>query len=107
MKSIISIFMVLYLLSCVLAFFAYLLYRKRLRTLYPELAATLYPDMIPRNPLADFKFSRKSMRFMMRREYRSLDNRGFVKLCDCCRVLTFWCYFIFAAMVIVGFAFKR
>jgi hypothetical protein len=103
MKDAISILMPIYLASMVLCFFVYLLYRRRLRELYPDLAATLYPDMVPRNPFASFVSGRKSWRFVMRREYRSLDNRGFVRLCDFCRVLIFWCYFAFAVLVIVGF----
>ncbi len=107
MKDAISILMPIYLASMALSFFVYLLYRRRLRALYPDLAATLYPDMIHRNPFTNFISSRKSMRFVMRREYRSLDNRGFVRLCDCCRLLIFWCYFAFAVLVIVGFTFRQ
>jgi hypothetical protein len=103
MKDAISILMPIYLASAAVAFLVHLLYRKRLRELYPDLAATLYPDMVPRNPFASLVSGRKSWRFVMRREYRSLDNRGFVRLCDCYRVLVFWFYFMFAVLVIVGF----
>jgi hypothetical protein len=103
MKDAITILMPIYLASMALCFFVYLRYRRQLRALYPDLAATLYPNMVPRNPITNLISGGKSWRFVMRREYRSLDNRGFVRLCDCCRVLIFWCYFAFAVLVIVGF----
>ena len=94
MKDAVSILMPVYLVSWAVGFSVHLLYRKRLKELYPDLAATLYPDMVPRNPFARLKSGRKSIWFVMRREYRSLDNRRFVRLCDCYRILIFWFYFL-------------
>ena len=99
--------MPIYLATFALVVIVQLLYRKRLRALYPDLAATLYPDMVPRNPFMKFKSGGKSRWFILRGEYRSLDNRGFVRLCDCYRILILWFYFIFAVMVIVMFTFKQ
>ncbi|HEY1661375.1 MAG TPA: hypothetical protein VGI03_03060 [Verrucomicrobiae bacterium] len=104
MKEAISILMPIYLASAAIAYVAYLLYRRRLKGLYPDLAARLYPDLVPRSPFTRLVSGHKTWQFVLRREYRSLDNRGFVRLCDCYRMLTFLLWFIFAILVIVGFA---
>jgi hypothetical protein len=105
MQNPINILMPIYFVSLAIAFVVYLLYKKRLRELYPDLAATLYPDMIPRNPFENFKSGGNSRWFILRREYRSLDNRGFVRLCDCYRILLLWSYFMFFVVILV-FAFS-
>jgi len=100
------ILFLIYLVIALIALLINFLYKKRLKTLYPELAATLYPDMVHGNPFKRFK-SGKSFGFLMRCEYRSLNNVNFVRLCDCYRVILILGYLTFAAAAITGVVFNR
>lgn len=60
-----------------------LVYRHRLRRQYPELGARLLPGMMERTVRHDMA----ALRFVMRGEYRRLDDPGFVRLSEAYRAL--------------------
>ena len=58
-------------------------YRRRLRNFYPEIAARIAPGVLRKSIASDLA----GIRFLLLREYRSLDRRGFVRFCDFCRMI--------------------
>jgi hypothetical protein len=52
--------------------------RRQLRVLYPDIASRIAPGLLHKSIATDLAW----LRFIIRREYRSLDRKGFVRLCD-------------------------
>jgi len=107
MQNPLIILRLIYFATACIVFFVHLFYQRRLKELYPDLSAALYPDMVPRNPVTNLFSRRKWWGFIMRREYRSLDNPRFVKLCDCFRILVLSFYLFSAVMIILVFTSNR
>src|SRR5258708_23680765 len=52
--------------------------RRQLRAFYPDIASLIAPGLLRNNIGTSLGW----LRFIIRREYRSLDRRGFVRLCN-------------------------
>ena len=52
--------------------------RRQLRAFYPDIASRVAPGLLRNNIGTSLAW----MRFIIRREYRSLDRQGFVRLCN-------------------------
>jgi len=52
--------------------------RRRLRAFYPDIASRIAPGLLRNNIGSSLAW----MQFIVRRDYRSLDRRGFVRLCN-------------------------
>jgi hypothetical protein len=52
--------------------------RRQLRAYYPDIASRIAPGLLRNNIGSSLAW----IRFIIRREYRSLDRRGFVRLCN-------------------------
>ena len=83
------------LIACDVAF--HVSYARRLKKLYPDLAAKFHP----RSFRADgFAAAFSSDLFIMRGQYRTLDNAAFVKFCDRYRLVKHVVLIIVLATVI-------
>jgi hypothetical protein len=71
--------------------------RRQLRILYPDIASRIAPGLLHKSIGTDMAW----LRFIIRREYRSLDRKGFVRLCDLYLVTLATFAIVFAAMVAV------
>jgi hypothetical protein len=60
-----------------------LVYHRRLRSFYPEVAARIAPGLLRKSIASDLA----GIRFLLLREYRSFDRRAFVRFCDFHRVI--------------------
>jgi len=80
-------------------------YRHRLRTFYPQIAARIAPGLLQKSVASDLA----GLRFLLRRDYRSLDQRGFVRFCDFYRVVMVAFLVVFAAFIVcaVSGGFRR
>jgi hypothetical protein len=66
-------------------------YQQRLRRLYPELAARLHPGWFRKGMANDLS----ATRFLLRGDFRRLDNRAFVRFCEVYRALMFSFFAVF------------
>jgi|ERR1035441_1350575 hypothetical protein len=101
MEKAFPMLLVLYFVMWIFVFCFGLIYKRRLRMLYPDLGASLYPGLLRKSVATDFK----SVRFVLRGEYQSLDNPNFVTFCNRYRALlgTWFIVFgvTFVAMIVV------
>ena len=72
--------------------------RRQLRAFYPDIVSRVAPGLL-RNSIGT---SLAWIQFIMRREYRSLDRRGFVWLCDF-YLVTFAMFAIIFVVMVVAF----
>jgi hypothetical protein len=71
-------------------------YKRRLRRWYPEIASRLAPGLLRKSIAIDFA----GIRFLFKREYRSLDRPDFVGFCDFYRVVSLAFLFVFPALIV-------
>lgn len=74
-----------------------LLYRRRIRRRYPELGARLFPGLMDKTIQSDFA----GVRFILRAEYRQLDDPAAVRLSEIYRatMLSFFAVFVVTVAV--------
>lgn len=78
MKQSLGVLIIVYFVFWLTALVLQIAVRRRLRAFYPEIAARVAPGFLHNNIAASWAW----FRFIIRREYRSLDRPGFVLLCD-------------------------
>lgn len=74
-----------------------LAYRRRIRRQYPGLAARLFPGLMDKSIRSDLA----GMRFMLRGEYRQLDDPAFVRLSELFRGLVVAFLAVFVTTMVV------
>ena len=83
LEGVTTVFMVSSIVLWCIGVAATFAYRRGLRTFYPGIAGRIAPGLLRKSIASDLA----GIRFLLLREYRSLDRRGFVRLCDFCRVI--------------------
>jgi len=79
-----ALFMVSFIALWCVGFVTGFVYRCLLRRFYPEIASSIAPGLFY-SIASDFA----ELRFLVRGDYRSIDRRGFVRLCDVYRVVLY------------------
>lgn len=92
MKMIVNGLVVLYLVMWLLGYYLDVVFRRRLKSLYPDLGANLQTGIFQKSMDTDVK----NTRFILGREYGALDNPDFVKFCDRYRI------FMMASFMVLG-----
>ncbi len=88
--------MVCGVVSCAVGVATSFFYQNRLRAFYPEIAARIAPGLLRKSLTTHFA----GLRFLLRRQYRSLNRKGFVRFCDFYLVLMLAFLVTFAAFVV-------
>ncbi len=85
------VYLLLWVVGVVLGF----VYQRRLRALYPDLAARLHRGFLRKSVGSDLS----ATGFLLKAKYRTLDNRSFVHLAEVYRSVTLLWYVVFAATI--------
>ena len=78
MSTFLGILIVSFIVLWLIGFITQIVVRSQLRSLYPDVASRIAPGMMQKSMTTDLAY----LRFVIRREYRSLNSRSFVRLCD-------------------------
>ena len=89
-----------YLLLWVTGFGMGFLYKRRLRRLFPELAAGRHPEW----PGANVSSGLRGAKFLLRREFRRLDDPAFVRFCEWYRGVMLLFFAVFSTVAVVFFS---
>lgn len=89
-----------YVLLWAIGFGMGFLYQRRLRRLYPELAAGRHPEWPGANVLSGLD----KAKFLLGREFRRLDDPAFVRFCERYRLVILLFFAVFATVAVVFFS---
>ena len=96
MEKIGPMLLILFLVMWLSVSFFSLIYKRRLKMLYPDLGASLHPGLLHKSIYMDLK----STRFLLSGEYRSLDNPEFVRFCDRFRGLVIMWFIVLGVTIV-------
>jgi hypothetical protein len=92
METIVGSLVFLYLIMWFLGYYLDVVFRRRLKNFYPDLGANLKPGILQKSMDTDVQ----TTRFILGREYSTLDNPDFVKFCVRYRI------FMMASFIVFG-----
>ena len=73
-----------------------MIFKRRLKSAAPHLAEKITPGLFNKSISTDFNANR----FIMKKEYRSINNPGFVKFCDFYRLFSLLWYGVFGITIV-------